>query len=102
MNRRNFLHTTATSLAFSVLPILPALSHNFAQYKTALVGSGWWGMNILRCAIQAGESKVVALCDVDENQLKKCRAEVGKLTSDQPKMYRDYREMLAKEFFVSH
>ena len=97
MNRRNFLQTTATSLAFSALPILPALSHNFAQYKTALVGSGWWGLNILRCAIQAGESKVVALCDVDENQLKRCREEVRKLTSDQPKMYRDYREMLAKE-----
>jgi predicted dehydrogenase len=97
MDRRNFIQTTAASLAFSALPILPALSHKMAQYKTALVGSGWWGTNILRCAIQAGESKVVALCDVDENQLKKCREEVGKLTSDQPKIYRDYREMLAKE-----
>jgi predicted dehydrogenase len=97
MNRRNFIHTSATSLAFSALPILPALSHQVKQYKTALVGSGWWGTNILRCAIQAGESKVVALCDVDENQLKKCREEVGKLTADQPKIYRDYREMLAKE-----
>jgi predicted dehydrogenase len=97
MNRRNFIQTSATSLAFSALPILPALSHQVKQYKTALVGSGWWGTNILRCAIQAGESKVVALCDVDENQLKKCREEVGKLTADQPKIYRDYREMLAKE-----
>jgi predicted dehydrogenase len=97
MNRRNFIQTSATSLAFSALPILPALSHQAKQYKTALVGSGWWGTNILRCAIQAGESKVVALCDVDENQLKKCREEVGKLTADQPKIYRDYREMLAKE-----
>jgi predicted dehydrogenase len=97
MDRRNFIQTTATSLAFSALPILPALSHKMAQYKTALVGSGWWGTNILRCAIQAGESKVVALCDVDENQLKKCREEVSKLTSDQPKIYHDYREMLAKE-----
>lgn len=97
MNRRNFIQSTATSLAFSTLPILPALSHNFTQYKTALVGSGWWGMNILRCAIQSGESKVVAMCDVDENQLRKAREEVGKLCSDQPKMYHDYREMLAKE-----
>ena len=66
------------------------------QYKTALVGSGWWGTNILRYAIQAGESKVVALCDADENQLKICRKEVGKLKSDQPKIYHDYREMLSK------
>ena len=97
MDRRSFIQTTATSLAFSALPILPALSHKMVQYKTALVGSGWWGTNILRCAIQSGESKVVALCDVDENQLRKCREEVGKLTSDQPKIYHDYREMLAKE-----
>ena len=97
MDRRSFIQTTATSLAFSALPILPALSHRMVQYKTALVGSGWWGTNILRCAIQSGESKVVALCDVDENQLRKCREEVGKLTSDQPKIYHDYREMLAKE-----
>lgn len=97
MDRRLFLQkTSAASLAFSALPLLPALGRTEA-YKTALVGSGWWGMNILRCAVQAGQSKVVALCDVDENQLKKAKTELNKLTSDQPKFYRDYREMLAKE-----
>jgi predicted dehydrogenase len=97
MNRRQFISSSAASVAFSALPLLPALSHNTTRYRTALVGSGWWGTNILRCAMQAGASKVVALCDVDDNQLKKCRDEVIKLTTDQPKLYRDYREMLAKE-----
>ncbi len=97
MNRRDFIQkTSAASLAYSALPLLPALSRA-TMYKTALVGSGWWGMNILRCAVQAGQSKVVALCDVDETQLKAARTELGKLTTDQPRMFRDYREMLAKE-----
>lgn len=66
-------------------------------YRTALIGAGWWGTNILREAIAAGESKVVAMCDVDPNQLEKSHAELGKLTRDQPKKYGDFRELLAKE-----
>jgi predicted dehydrogenase len=62
-----------------------------------LIGTGWWGTNILRCAVQSGENKLVALCDVDENQLKICSTEMGKLTPDKPKLYKDFREMLAKE-----
>lgn len=38
-------------------------------YRTALIGSGWWGMNILREAMKAGNTKVVALCDVDRDKL---------------------------------
>ncbi len=40
---------------------------------------------------------MVALCDVDTRQIKSAQEELRKLTSDQPKVYRDYREMLAKE-----
>jgi predicted dehydrogenase len=76
---------------------MPLLRAQGKKYSTALIGSGWWGMNILRAAIAAGESKVVAVADVDENQLRPALAEIGKLTSDQPRVYRDYRELLAKE-----
>lgn len=97
MNRRDFLlKSSAASVAYSAMPLITSLGRT-QQYRTALIGSGWWGMNILRCALQAGESKLVALCDVDENQLKKATTELSKLTSDQPKIYRDYRELLAKE-----
>lgn len=97
MNRRDFLlKSSAASVAYSAMPLITSLGRT-QQYRTALIGSGWWGMNILRCALQAGESKLVAICDVDENQLKKATTELTKLTSDQPKIYRDYRELLAKE-----
>ncbi len=66
-------------------------------YRTALIGSGWWGMNILRCAIRAGQSKVVALCDADRSQMEKAAAEVTSLNGDKPKFYGDYRELLSRE-----
>ncbi|WKN41055.1 Gfo/Idh/MocA family oxidoreductase [Tunicatimonas pelagia] len=100
MNRRDFIKSSAgatagASLAYSPFS-LPSPSQN-KKYTTALIGSGWWGMNILREAIAADRSKVVALCDVDQRQLDQAMEETGKLTSDRPKRYTDYRELLAAE-----
>ncbi len=68
-----------------------------AKYKTVLIGSGWWGLNILREAIRSGQITVAALCDVDDNQLTKCKQEVDKLCNDQPKIYKDYRDCIKSE-----
>lgn len=95
MKRRDFLKTSAAGLAYSALPILGKKTTR--RYRTALIGSGWWGMNILRTAIQAGESDVVALCDVDQNQLDPAAAEVETLTGQAPKTYKDFRDLLASE-----
>ena len=86
MDRRDFL------LATPLLAQPPG-----RKYKTALIGSGWWGMNILREALASGECSCVALADPDPNQIKAARTELSKLTSDRPREYRDYRELLAKE-----
>ena len=72
-------------------------AQNSTRYRTAIIGAGWWGNNILRCAMEAGQSKIVGISDVDERALVSTASEVAKLTGDQPKHYRDYREMLAKE-----
>ena len=66
-------------------------------YRTALIGSGWWGMNILREAMKAGNTKVVALCDVDRDKLEIAAEEVEDLRGDQPKTYTDFRELLEQE-----
>ena len=67
-SRRNFLAgSVATSVAFAS-PVVHGANAN-TKYRTALIGSGWWGMNILRTGIQAGDCDVVALCDVDQRQL---------------------------------
>lgn len=99
MNRRTFIkNSAAASVAFSAMSLpLISVAGKTRPYRTALIGSGWWGRNILREAIKAGESKVVALCDVDQKQLADAAAEVEKLTNDKPKKYADFRELLTKE-----
>jgi len=96
MDRRNFIKTSAaSSMAFSAWTFQPSFQNK--KYTTALIGSGWWGMNILREAIASGSSKVVALCDVDSRQLDSAMEETAKLSSDKPKRYSDYRELISKE-----
>jgi predicted dehydrogenase len=94
INRRSFLQTTTASALAAPL-ILNAQKSKI--YKTAVIGSGWWGMNIAREAVMSGECKIVALCDVDDNQLKIAREKLSEWTSDKAKEYKDYRELLDKE-----
>src|SRR5687768_17530931 len=98
--RRIFLKTAAAGVAIAAAPaVLRANQTSKAGEKrtVALIGAGWWGTNILSHALADGRVKVVALCDVDQNQLKKCGEAVAKLTSDSPKFHRDYRELLERE-----
>ena len=98
LNRRNFLSTVgAASTVLSLgSPFVHAQS-KAKKYRTALIGSGWWGTNILIEAIKAGQSKVVALCDVDMSQSEVCADEISAITADEPNLYQDYREMFEKE-----
>ncbi len=94
--RRHFLKSTAAvSLAFNAVPLLAAEPGR--KYRTALIGCGWWGKNILKEAMASGRVKVVALADVDANKLEVAVDQVKDLSGDQPKPYPDYRELLEKE-----
>ena len=97
MDRRSFIkNTSKAGIAINTLPLF----HSFARtekYSTALIGSGWWGTNILQVAVEAGQSNIVALCDVDERQLHTASEKLNKWISDEPKLYKDYRELLQKE-----
>lgn len=93
-SRRTFLTSaTAASLSFSALPIC---GQQGKKYRTAIIGSGWWGMNILREAMASGRIKVVAMCDVDENVLLNGIEDVKSDSGDEPKGYKDYRDLLAE------
>jgi predicted dehydrogenase len=93
-SRRSFLTSaTAASLTLSALPSFGAEGKKF---RTALIGSGWWGMNILREAIASGRIQVVALCDVDETVLTNSVEDVKSETGDEAKGYKDYRKLLAE------
>lgn len=95
-SRRSFIKTAATAgAAFGAVPLLGADPGR--KYRTALVGSGWWGKNILKEAMAGGRIKTVALCDVDASKLEVAAEQVNDLSGDQPKTYKDYRELLEKE-----
>ena len=98
-NRRNFLGTAGGAMAAigSAPVILGAAEKSGKKYRTALIGTGWWGMNILKVALEEGRTQVVALCDVDADALEVSADEVDGMTGATPKMYKDYREMLEKE-----
>jgi predicted dehydrogenase len=96
VTRRNFLAASAAAGAALAAPAVHGAEKN-KKYRTALVGSGWWGMNILRTAIKAGQSEVVALCDVDRRHLDNGVREVETLTGKAPKGYRDFRELLDEQ-----
>lgn len=97
LTRRQFVRTSAAAGVALCAPAVLTAAKGENQYRTAIVGSGWWGMNILREAIRSGECKTVAMCDVDVNQLNPAVAEVEKLSGEQPKKYADYRELLERE-----
>lgn len=97
MDRRTFLKTgTVAGLGLSGFSIAGS-SKRRQRYRTALIGSGWWGMNILRYALEAGESDVVALCDVDRRYLIPAADEVEGLSGSRPRVYGDFRELLEQE-----
>ncbi|MEO8494008.1 MAG: Gfo/Idh/MocA family oxidoreductase [Planctomycetota bacterium] len=97
LNRRQFIHSTAaTGLVLSGAPFIHA-APKAKQYRTALIGSGWWGMNILKEAMAGGQCKAVALCDVDQNVLELAAEQVNDLSGDTPKTFGDFRELLDKE-----
>src|SRR5437762_11732298 len=97
MNRRRFLQTTAAAYTLAALPrfVRAAETITDKKFRTALIGCGWWGNNILREAMASGACEIVALCDVDARQFEPTMTNVRSGTNDSPKQFKDYREMLA-------
>jgi predicted dehydrogenase len=96
-NRRKFIQSSVATgtLALGAIPLLGASPGK--KFRIAIIGSGWWGMNILRTAIEYGRCKVVGVCDVYDRPLHVSADEVEGLNGDTPNKYKDYREMLRKE-----
>lgn len=100
MKRRTFIRTTA---ALSSLALLPGCGGETAtdaaasgtmnamptRLRTAHIGLGFQGVEDLQAVASHGEVDVVALCDVDKNNL----AAAHKLFPD-AKTYADYRTMM--------
>lgn len=95
--RRNFIKVASASLLLTSFN-----SYGFDFFanekpkKVALIGTGWYGTGDLMRLIQVANIEVVALCDVDDNQLNTAAQLVSERQKNKkkPKLYTDYRTML--------
>jgi predicted dehydrogenase len=96
MNRRRFLrNSTAAALAFQGATFILAQSPA-RKFRTALIGSGWWGKNVLKEAMASGRCEVTALCDVSNSILEVAADQVNDLSGGKPKLFGDHRELLGQ------
>jgi predicted dehydrogenase len=92
LNRRQFLGTTASTLAYTTLAARAA--EEVKPIKLGLIGCGWYGMVDVKAAFKVGGVEVVALCDVDSDFLTKSADEVEKLQGKRPLVFKHYEELL--------
>lgn len=99
INRRRFLQGTAASLALTAFGAQGMdIIHPAKTLRVGLIGTGWYGKSDLFRLIQVAPVKVVALCDVDKNQLSAAATLVSKRqkSGKVPRQYGDYQKMLAE------
>ena len=100
LNRRQFLGAAALGAAAlsplrSIGAATPSASSAARKLKVGLIGCGWYGMVDVKAAFKVGGVEVIALCDVDSDNLAKSAGEVEQLQGSRPKTYRLHEEMLA-------
>ena len=102
IHRRSLLKGAAATVALSALQASGmSLFSTSSTQRVGLIGTGWYGKNDLFRLIQVAPVNVVALCDVDQNQVTEAAKMVMQRIkgSKPPKLYNDYRKMLAENKF---
>ncbi|MEQ8530221.1 MAG: Gfo/Idh/MocA family oxidoreductase, partial [Imperialibacter sp.] len=99
-NRRTFVkHTTLGLGALTILPSAVLAGRRKAApsdvVNVGLIGCRGQGYWILENHMNNADAQCVALCDVDENVLNDKAAQVEKKQGKKPKLYKDYRDLLA-------
>src|SRR5437667_12693607 len=93
MNRRRFLESVAAGGVVLQAPFVFAQS-SVRKFRTALIGSGWWGKNILQEAMASGRCRIVAPGDADSTTLEVASEQVNDRSGDKPNGYVDYRAVI--------
>ena len=98
MNRRQFLGTSAMTLAMSALgPYVSGADQK--PLRVGLIGTGWYGKTDLFRLIQVAPVDVVSLCDGDSQMLDNAAEMVAtrQASKKKPRTYGDYRDMLKEK-----
>src|SRR5271169_5328046 len=94
MNRRRFLKSSAAAaLAFQSAPFILAQNRD-RKLRIALIGSGWWGKNVLKEAIASQRCQVTALCDASTSIMEVAADQVSDLNGDKPALFAHHQELL--------
>jgi predicted dehydrogenase len=98
MNRRQFIQTTAATVAASALTSRAADILD-QKKRVGLIGTGWYGKADLLRLIQVAPVEVISLCDVDKRMLEEAAEIVStrQISKKKPRTYHDYREMLKEK-----
>src|SRR5687767_9062923 len=94
VSRRRFLFTAATAAVSAplLLQSVAKAAKPFKKLRHACIGVGGMGLHDLQNFLSHTNVEIVALCDVDENHLKKAAALIPGVRT-----YADWREMFKKE-----
>jgi predicted dehydrogenase len=101
-DRRAFIKTASAVAAGSMIPFetfsigRSGVSAN-AKIRVGLVGANSQGWSDLTSMLLNGDVECAALCDVDKNVLTNRTNELLKKNLPKPKLYTDYRNMLANK-----
>ncbi len=102
-SRRKFMKNSSLLLASTILPsVYPLESLANIRKKVApsdtmnigLIGCNGMGFTDLVSILKINEVNVLALCDVDDQVLRKRTADLTKAGIKKPKHYKDYRKLL--------
>lgn len=100
IHRRQFIRNTSAALALAAFkPQGLNLFSDAPARRVALIGTGWYGKSDLFRLIQVAPVDVVALCDVDKNQLNNAADMVSQRQQNhkKPALYGDYRKLLSEQ-----
>src|SRR6188768_231379 len=98
--RRRFILDTSAALALAAFrPHGLNLFSGPPTRRVALIGTGWYGKSDLFRLMQVAPVDVVALCDVDKQQLNKAADMVSQRQKNnkKPGLYGDYRKLLSEQ-----
>lgn len=88
MKRRSFIKTTAAGALTFVLPF-SASAFGAKKIRIAQIGLGMMGVNDLKSIASHPSAEIVALCDVDMNNVDKVKGQYPKA-----KVFSDYKQLL--------
>ena len=94
VNRREFLGAAALGTAAITQLDARAAEPAGPKLKLGLIGCGWYGMVDVEAAFRAGGIEVLALCDVDSDNLKNSADKVEKLQGKRPQTFKLHEDLL--------